>query len=86
VYALLYVYILKSKAINIENLVMIKYAVITVFIVALGTSLFLIKRSISKLWLLYEVIGIALILFFLTTVFVLDVEDIFFWGQQEKPQ
>jgi hypothetical protein len=83
-YALLYVYILKSKAINIENLVMIKYVAITVFIVSLGASIFLIKRDINKAWLFYEVMGIALILFFLTSVFVLNVEDIFFWDSRKN--
>lgn len=84
VYSAFYLLILKSSIIRIQNLVIVEYLSICIYVIALVIAILLMSKNASIAWTVYKVIGIALILFFLFSIFVLKVEDIFFWDIQKS--
>ncbi len=79
IYLCSYTFILYSKAIDISNLTRIKYFAITVFSIAFVASLILMKKE-KNIWLtIYETVGLMLILFFILSIFIFKIEDIYFW-------
>jgi len=65
-------------------LVIVEYLSICIYVIALVIAILLMSKNASIAWTVYKVIGIALILFFLFSIFVLKVEDIFFWDIQKS--
>lgn len=77
-YLLAYFLIYNFRVFNIETLYILKYLVISVFIVSfVACCMFLPKMTIIKSG--YSIVGIGIILFFLGSIFVFKIEDIFFW-------
>jgi len=79
VYVLLYLLISKFKILDIGDLYIVKYVVIGIYVISLISSFVLIKKKMKITMICYCLIGIALMLFFLSSVFVFKIEDVFFW-------
>lgn len=83
-YLLFYVLISKFKIVHIENLSSIRYVVILIFFAGIISSYFLFNKELQMKWVFYEIFGIALILFCITSIFVFNVEDLFFWDTEKE--
>jgi len=83
--ALIYtaMYLAIYKSFKIENLYIVKYVVIGVFVVSLIVSCICLFRQMKIGVFCYCLIGMALILFFISSIFIFKVEDLFFWDIQK---
>jgi hypothetical protein len=78
-YILLYFLTYQKSIINIDNLSIVKTISISVLTMGFLISLFFMEKKIPVLLVIYSVCAIALILFLITTIFILKVQGLFFW-------
>lgn len=83
IFTTLYFFILKLNIVSIEELSKIQFFSITLSLIGWLLGIVLVEK-INRIWLLYQVIGIGLIIFLILSVFILKVEDIFFWNAKKN--
>lgn len=76
IYILMYLVIYNSKILKIENLYILKYIVI---IVSLFFSCVRLFRQMKIGVFCYCIVGIALMILLISSIFIFQVEDVFFW-------
>lgn len=84
IYTALYIVISKFKVIGIEDLTIVMGVLIFLYIAGIILSYIFFNKDLPIKWLIYEMIGFALISFFIASVFVLKIQDIFFWNSQKE--
>ena len=77
-YITVYLLISRFRILTIENIYIFKYVIIGIFFISMSFSVFLIK-SMKPILVGYSMIGIALILFLISSIFIFKIQDLFFW-------
>lgn len=83
-YIFLYLIVSKFNVIGIEDLDIVIGVSVIVYVCGVILSYIFFNKNLSVLWLIYEVVGFALISFFITSVFVMKIEELFFWHSQKE--
>jgi len=82
---MLYLAVVKFELINIDNLILVKYFVITLLVSGLVAISIILFWSKESLWHFFYLLLVSfLMLFFVSSIFVFKIEDIFFWNEQKK--
>jgi len=85
IYIMLYLAVVKFELINIDNLILVKYFVITLLVSGLVAISIILFWSKESLWHFFYLLLVSfLMLFFVSSIFVFKIEDIFFWNEQKK--
>lgn len=79
VYVLLYVLISAFNILNVDDLYTIRNIVLSIFTISLICSFILLSKKMKISMIFYCICGMALMLFFISSIFILKIEDLFFW-------
>lgn len=77
-YIILYLSISYFAILTIEDIYVLKYVIIGIFFISMILFIFLMK-SMKPILVGYSAIGISLILFLMSSIFILKIQDLFFW-------
>lgn len=74
----------RFQMIDISLLLAIEYFAILFCLLSWLLGIFFMYKNVNKLWLIYEILGIGLMIFFIMSIFILKIEDLYFWNENKE--